>query len=147
MDTNDINRLLVNEKKFIGVFALDKLPKKRIDRPASLIINTDISNKKGDHWVSLVLDKNQAYYFDSFGLQIIDKQILQFLSMQKFRKVTFSNKCIQSISSDKCGLFCVLFVKLVKDKKKYKKFLDMFFDKQLVLNDNLIVEYLKLNML
>ena len=83
MDTNDINRLLLNKKKFIGVFALDKLPKKTIKKPASLIINTDVSSKKGDHWVALVLTKNQAYYFDSFGLQIIDHQILSFLSQQK----------------------------------------------------------------
>lgn len=144
MDTNDINRLLLNEKKFIGVFALDKLPKKTIKKPASLIINTDVSSKKGDHWVALVLTKNQAYYFDSFGLQIIDHQILSFLSQQKFRKVTYSNKCIQSITSDKCGLFCILFIKSVKNRTQYKKFLDIFFDKQLLLNDHLIVKYLEL---
>ena len=144
MDTNDIYRLLVNEKNFIGVFALDKLPKREINTPASLIINTDVSSKKGEHWVALVLGKNQAYYFDSFGLQIIDKQILSFLSKQKLRKVIYSTKCIQSITSDKCGLFCSLFIKTVKSKKKYENFLDMFFEKQLVLNDHLIVEYLKL---
>ena len=126
MDTNDINRLLLNEKKFIGVFALDKLPKKTIKKPASLIINTDVSSKKGDHWVALLLTKNQAYYFDSFGLQIIDHQILSFLSQQKFRKVTYSNKCIQSITSDKCGLFCILFIKTVKTELNIKNFLIYF---------------------
>ena len=52
MDTNEINKLLMNDKKFIGVFALDRLPKRQISTPASLIINTDVSRKNGDHWVA-----------------------------------------------------------------------------------------------
>ena len=120
MDTNEISRFLATEKSFIGVFALDKLPKKKIKLPASLIINNDISSKKGDHWLSLVITKHQAFYFDSFGLPIIDREILAFLSKQKYRKVTYSIKCIQSIYSDKCGLFCILFVKIVKSKKNIK---------------------------
>ena len=144
METNEISRFLVNEKSFIGVFALDKLPEKKIKLPASLIINNDVSSKKGEHWVALVLTKNEAFYFDSFGLPIIDRQILAFLSKQKYRKVTYSTKCIQSIYSDKCGLFCILFVKIVKTQKKYKKFLKMFSEKNLYVNDQLLNIYLKL---
>ena len=144
MDTNEIDRLLANEKNFVGTFALDKLPQKKIKVPASFVINNDISSKKGDHWVSLVLTKNGAFYFDSFGLPIIDKQILSFLSRQKFKKVVYSTKCIQSISSDKCGLFCILFIKIVKNKKKFERYLEMFSDKNLALNDQFIVNYLKL---
>ena len=147
MDTNEINKLLMNEKKFIGVFALDKLPKRKINTPASLIINTDVSKKNGEHWVALVIVKNQAYYFDSFGLQIIDKEILRFLSTMKCKEVTYSKKCIQSINSNKCGLFCILFVKLVKDKKQYESFLDMFLENQLRLNDHLVLEYLNYKIL
>ena len=55
MDNNEINKLLMNEKKFIGVFALGKLPKRKIRTPASLIINTDVSRKNGDHWLALVI--------------------------------------------------------------------------------------------
>ena len=145
MDTNEIDRLLAKEKNFVGTFALDKLPQKKIKVPASFIINNDVSSKKGDHWVSLLITKNQAFYFDSFGLPIIDKQILRFLSRQKFKKVTYSNKCIQSIYSDKCGLFCILFIKIVKNKKKFKNFLKMFSDKSLNVNDQLVVDYSKLN--
>ena len=144
MDANEINRLLVNEKNFIGVFALDKLPKKKVNRPVSMIINNEVSGEKGEHWVSLVMLKKQAYYFDSFGLQIIDKQILSFLAKQKITKVIFSTKCIQSITSDKCGLFCILFVKTVKNKNQYKKFLNLFSENQLSINDHLVVEYLKI---
>ena len=144
MDTIEINRLLADEKNFVGTFALDKLPKKKIKVPASFIINNDVSSKKGDHWISLVLTKNGAFYFDSFGLPILDKQILNFLSSQRYRKVTYSTKCIQSISSDKCGLFCILFIKLVNNKKKFNNYLEMFCDKNLNVNDQLVVNFLKL---
>ena len=144
MDTNEISRFLATEKSFIGVFALDKLPKKKIKLPASLIINNDISSKKGDHWLSLVITKHQAFYFDSFGLPIIDKQILSFLSRQKIKKVTYSTKCIQSITSNKCGLFCILFIKVVKCKKMYEFYLEMFCETNLAINDQLVVNYLKL---
>ena len=89
MDANEINRLLVNEKNFIGVFALDKLPKKKVNRPVSMIINNEVSGEKGEHWVSLVMLKKQAYYFDSFGLQTIDIQILSFLEIRLLPKIDF----------------------------------------------------------
>ena len=144
MNSSEINSLLKNKKNFIGVFALDKLPNTKINLPASLIINNDVSSENGEHWLSLVLTKKQAFYFDSFGLSIVDKQILDFLSVQKFKKIIYSTKCIQSINSNKCGHFCILFVKIVKNTKKYVNFLDLFFEKPLFINDCLVIEYLKL---
>ena len=59
METNEISRFLVNEKSFIGVFALDKLPEKKIKLPASLIINNDVSSKKGEHLSRTTKIKNK----------------------------------------------------------------------------------------
>lgn len=144
MYTNEINSLLANQEEYVGTFALNKLPQERIKRPASFIINNDVSSKNGDHWIALVLTKHQAFFFDSFGLPIIDKQILSFLSRQKIKKVTYSTKCIQSITSNKCGLFCILFIKVVKCKKMYEFYLEMFCETNLAINDQLVVNYLKL---
>ena len=62
MDTIEINRLLTKEKEYVGTFALDKLPWKKVKVPASFIINNDVSSKEGDHWVALVITKNEAFY-------------------------------------------------------------------------------------
>ena len=43
------------------------------------------SNMEGEHWVALVLKKKRCYYFDSFGVSIMNRNILRFLEGQRRR--------------------------------------------------------------
>ena len=86
--------------------------------PKSIIINTDQSNKPGDHWIAIVLTEKHAYYFDSFGLGIVDQQIRQFL-LPRYSSIIFNSLCIQHILSDKCGYYCIYFVQNVHNYKSY----------------------------
>ena len=75
------------------------------------------SNMEGEHWVALVLKKKRCYYFDSFGLPIINRNILRFL--KGYRKVTYSDVCIQSVNSEKCEKFSTAFVKSFRCKQYF----------------------------
>lgn len=137
MNSVEIEDILDEDKTFLGCYPLDQLPSFPSSFPKSLIINTATSEHSGEHWVGLVLYKNRCYYFDSFGLPIMKANILQFLD--RYKKVTYSDVCIQNTFSDYCGKFCIAFIKYVYSKSSYNQFLSRFDFVKLYKND-LIVE-------
>jgi hypothetical protein len=128
MNKFQINTLLSDYKCFIGTFARDLLPTKPIkELPCSLIINTDKSDKPGEHWIALYLDKNNCCeYFDSFGLPPSHIEIISFLKKNKIKKIIYNDNQIQSITSQTCGAYCVLFVKFKCFNLKFCDLLNMF---------------------
>lgn len=137
MLSSEINRRLFKDKTFMGCFPFDNLPAFPEHLPAKLIVNTGASSTNGEHWVALLLNPKSCFYFDSFGLPILDKEILNFLG-KRYKSTTFSNMCIQNFSSDKCGNFCIYFLKMVDSKKTYQSFLKCFCDINLAFNDSLL---------
>ena len=134
MWSDEIDYILSDEKNFCGCYALDTLPiPPSFGNNCSFIINTSYSFEEGDHWVAIVMRRKECFYFDSFGLPIISKEIMKFLS--SFPKVTYSNVCIQNISSHYCGQFSIAFVKMVKSRKSYINFLFKFNHVNLNKND------------
>ena len=142
MWSTEIENILKTSKNFLGCFPLDELPYFPQRLPASLIVNTDTSIGNGDHWLALVLEKDECFYFDSFGLPIVEEYILKFLEPH-YNVVTYSDVCIQHIGSHKCGEFSILFVKHVNSKTTYNKFLSYFNHKNLKQNDFIVVQWLK----
>ena len=138
--SDEIEFYLRANSHFMGCFGINNLPK-RLKFPCSLIINTDPTTEPGDHWLGLYLTKNKCFYFDSFGLGIMDQSIVTFLK-QHYNKVTVNNECIQHHNSDKCGLFCVAFIKKVKSTNSYKKFISNFDSVHLLNNDKIVLSFL-----
>ena len=136
MQSSEIRQKFMKDKTFIGCFPFDKLPPLPEKLPAKLIINTGASSTDGEHWVALLLKPKSCFYFDSFGVPILNHEIHKFLQ-KKYKKVTFSSLCIQDYRSDKCGEFCIIFLKNVSSKKTYLLFLKRFSDANLLLNDKL----------
>jgi hypothetical protein len=127
MNTFQINTLLSDYKCFIGTFARDLLPSKPINKlPCALIMNTDESFKPGEHWIALYLDKNSCEYFDSFGLPPLHDEIISFLKQNKIKKILYNSNQIQSITSQTCGAYCVLFVKFKCFNLKYCDLIKVF---------------------
>ena len=137
MDSNEIEDILSYDKNFMGCYASNQLQSFPSSFPKSLIINTATADKGGEHWVAIVMHRKQCYYFDSFGLPIINENILQFVC--KYKKVTYTDVCIQNTFSDYCGKFCIAFIKYVHGKHSYNEFIDQFDLVNLYKND-LIVE-------
>ena len=138
MLSTSIENYFRSEKKFLGCFPCNMLPPFPQQFPKFMIINTDESSKPGDHWLGLVLTKKKCYYFDSFGLPVLNKNILEYLRYY-YNQVIYSDMCLQHMMSNKCGEFCIVFVKNVKCKKSYSKFVNMFNFVDLQQNDFIVM--------
>ena len=134
----EIENYLKDQKGFLGCFASDDLPSFPKKLPASLIINTHKKNQPGEHWLAIVLTKHKCFYFDSFGVPIMEETIVSYLQ-QKYQKVTINNECIQHFNSTSCGLFCIAFIKHVKSKPSFETFISKFNLFDLLQNDNIIL--------
>ena len=142
VNSSEIRRFMRGDSPFLGCFPLDKLPPMPNTFPKTLIVNTHYAHQPGEHWLAILLTKYECFYFDSFGVGILNKEITDFLKC-KYPIVTYSNKCIQHISSNKCGQFCLLFVKNVKNKNIYDEFISQFDLTNLKFNDNIVMYLLR----
>jgi hypothetical protein len=118
----------------------------------SYVINLDDSDssKGGTHWVALVINKNNACYFDPFGI-LPPTEIKYFC---KNKMLTFSKDQIQNEKQSSCGYYCLAFLHYmtihIKQNISIKTILNVFlkpFDlDNTPKNDNILQKYLKTNM-
>ena len=90
--------------------------------------------------MAMVLTKGECFYFDSFGLPIINRNMSNYVSRKKYETVTYSSQCIQDVLSTNCGLFCIAFVMYVKNREDYLSFLSIFKEEDLKRNDSVVKE-------
>ena len=138
--STNINSFLRNEVEFLGCFAIDCLPPFPTEFPKTMIINTDYKSGPGEHWVAVILLKYECIYFDSFGLGVVESEILDYLKCY-YKSCIRSNTCIQDVTSTKCGAFCVAFILSVKNKMNYNKFIGHFNALLLIQNDIILKRY------
>lgn len=102
MNTDEIVKHFSKDKRFLGVFAADKVPPK-VPLNHGAIINLDTSQQVGSHWVgvykSVILE-----YFDPFG-----KPPPAHLHLET--PMLYSTKKVQDTDSISCGKFAIYFVK------------------------------------
>ena len=127
--------MLKDDSNFLGCFASNNLPQKVKRSVFSLIINSDEKKSRGEHWLALQVEKEQAFYFDSFGCPILEESIKNWLGK---KTIYWSKKCIQSIQSNMCGLFSICFIKTVCDYKSFETFLECFDEHKLDNNDQIV---------
>ena len=145
LNTLDILKLISNDQVarlvFLGVFARDKIPLK-IKYPSCFIINTHTSSKQGEHWLSIYYNKNgEAEFFDSYGNHPSYYQLESYLDKTS-SKWTYNRKQIQSVISDFCGHYCVLFILHKCRNMSLDTFISKFSDSTIE-NDLLMLMFLK----
>jgi hypothetical protein len=126
MNTLEINNYLKNFPQFEGTYPRDMLPKiKKL--PYGIVINTDPSNKQGEHWVAMYIDINGVgEYFDSFGLPPLHKEIVSFLDKNWSKGWLCNTLTFQSIFSETCGMYCVLYLSSKFRGMSFNKFTAIF---------------------
>ena len=126
MDTRKINHSLKTTKFFRGTFACDQLPPK-FSKPALFIVNTDPSNKPGEHWIGLFIDRSgRGEYFDSFGLPPLNKYINNFLSINCQNGILYNPRTLQCFECITCGHYCIAYVKFRSIGKTFCEFINLF---------------------
>ena len=71
------------------------------------VINLNDKNSKGTHWVSLIIDRNLAVCFDSFGIEYIPQEVLNKI---RDKSITHNIFRIQDNESIMCGFYCIAFI-------------------------------------
>ena len=101
---------------FIGAFPQDKLENLFIRKlPVCLIVNLDLSNKSGTHWIALNITEKSVEVWDSLAfsksyLKKFGKYLLTFLKQFKTGRSFLTCQKIQSDFSHLCGFYCIFFL-------------------------------------
>ena len=124
-----INEILKNNRNYIGTFSKDNVP--ILENNQSTIVNLANSNKTGTHWVGMKFINNKLFYFDSYGIPFIPDII-----KKQYNKIITNIYRIQSIDSNECGKFCIMFKKSnIQNESDYIKFLLQFHKNNFEKND------------
>ena len=106
MSNLKIDEILKHDKNYIGTYSKDNVP--ILKNNQSTVINLQDSDKNGSHWVSYKKIGNKIYYFDSYAVPFVNNIIKNQYPKHKFICNIYR---IQSMDSNQCGRFCILFVK------------------------------------
>jgi hypothetical protein len=125
-----------------GIFMKNEMNFER--QNGNYIINLDDRGNNGTHWTVLIVEKNQAYYFDSYGCPP-PEQIIEFCKRPKTH-LYYNTRVIQDIESELCGFFCIAFLKYVNNSQDLLKssndYSNMFDNTESDLNGFLLKGYL-----
>lgn len=136
---NSVNRKL-KCKYSVGVFAANEIPKQKF-KVGAFIVNTDQNHSPGSHWIAFFFrNYDHCEYFDSYGLAPMITDHLKFISKFKNRKQ--NKQELQSITSEVCGHYCLLFLIARMKNRSLNDFLSLFTRNRKV-NDELVVKYLE----
>ena len=128
----EIQEYYQNEPRFNGVFSRDNLPNNNIKNGA-YVINLDEYHDIGTHWVALYVQSTSVYdtyvnnkiatYFDSFEVEHIPKDIMEFINRKKIITNIYR---IQAYNSIMCDYFCTGFINFIFNGKSLTDYTNFF---------------------
>ena len=93
---------------FRGVYPMDQLPHV-VEPPAFIIVNTDVHNLPGKHWMVLFVDEDlSGEVFDSLAFPLCNA-VIRFMNKHT-RQWTFNRLAYQHPFSPSCGVFVLYYV-------------------------------------
>ena len=142
LTTNDLNSMLKCFDIFVGTFPSDKVPIQETSYPQAFIINTEPDHLDGDHWTALIVLHKKCLFFDPFGYQLLNLNLLESLKNKGITQYRYNSCQIQSIFSNNCGYFCAAFIMSFIHGYSYSGFMSNFVTK-LKQNDRLCFLFIK----
>ena len=131
MSNLKIDEILKHNENYIGTYSKDNVP--ILKNNQSIIINLQNSDKNGAHWVSYKKNDNKIFYFDSYAVSFLPDIIKNQYPNHKF---IFNIYRVQSIDSNQCGRFSILFIEYnIKNENDYNNFLLKFKTNNFLKND------------
>ena len=106
MNSQQIDRVIRRHvRRFDGIYSIDNLP--RHDGPKLLVANTDPADRPGEHWIAISVDDHgNGQYFDSFGRAPL-KRCKDYMN-RHYRRWTYNRMQFQSVASELCGHYCIV---------------------------------------
>ena len=81
-------------------------------------------------------NKNNVTYFDSFGVELIPKEIKEFINNKNITTNVFR---MQAFDSIKCGYFCIGFIDFMLAGKTLTEYINLFPPNNFKKNDDIIL--------
>ena len=134
----EISEYYKNEPRFNGVYSRNNLRNKI--KKGAYVTNLDEYENTGTHWVSLVVETNEAIYFESFGIEHIPKEINKLIGSNKIKSNIFRIKAHDSIM---CGYFCIEFINYMLKGKTLLDYTNLFSANDFKKNDRVIKRIFK----
>ena len=126
------------EPEFNGVYSRNNLCNLK---NRAYVINLDHSKNTGTHWVVIFMKKDEViYYFDSFGVEYIPKEILKRIEHKNIKTSIFR---IQDNNSVMSGYLCILFIEYMLNNKTLTDFTNIFSPWDFKKNGEIIKSYFK----
>ena len=125
MNTLEVFKYLEVFPQFQGVYPRDHLPNS-VNNNCGIILNTDVSQEPGEHWVSIYKTKDSAIYFDSYGLVPLHNEIINCLDSISPLGWYINTVCFQSLLGDSCGMYCIFFLECMFKYNDFNKFRSIF---------------------
>ena len=145
-----IERRLRGVEGFRGCFSSDgvkSLPTLRTGQSYLVHELTDPDQGLG-HWIGVKMSpEGDTLYFDSRGFKPYGrvKRSLSAQVKQRNTHILWTSSRVQSIFSDKCGEFAVMFVVLVTGgRDSFREFLNLFRTSEPAANDMVVTDFVKL---
>ena len=125
MNAKQLTHFLEKRGLDVAVTSVDEIPRRPIQKPAGLIVNTDPSELPGKHWVCFYLPKKgPAEFFDSLGHSPeYYHAIFRSFLMTNGPQYLHNTKRLQDYGSPYCGEYCLDFLIQRQKGVSYKSFL------------------------
>ena len=135
---NALKKFKWSKKYFCGVKSLDNVPQQRVRRPCAFVVNTDTSDKPGQHWFAVFVPRRGPIeYFDSFGRPPSELEISTLIRMNGGR-YKYNTHRIQSDQSQNCGQFSLCYLLFRLKNYTMNQFIKFFSTIDYEYNDKLI---------
>jgi hypothetical protein len=91
----------------------------KVPKVSNYVVNLQSNTEgNGTHWTALLIENENAFYFDSFGA-LPSLEIIQFCRKRHGQHhLYFNNWIIQDLRSELCGWYCLGLLLYVKIKRK-----------------------------
>ena len=134
----EIQKYSQNEPRFDGVFSRNNLPKKIKD--GTYVINLDEYADVDTHWTALFCNRNEIFYFNSFGVEHVPEEIKEFVGNKNIKANIFR---VQANNSVMCWYFCIGFIDFMLAGEKLTDYTNLFSPHDFKKSDDIILSYFK----
>lgn len=131
MFVNELNECLKNVKRFAGSYAVGELRDIELKFfPTFLVVKLDKRDSSRSHWIAFAIYVNNVFICNSFGDVKPDNKLpvefINFMNLISKNRELYITKQLQPDISDKCGGYCVLFIKQMAETNSFCQFISLF---------------------
>ena len=111
-------------------------------KDGAYVLNLDEYSDIGTHWIAFYVNNKTATYFDSFGVELIPKEIKK---LTNNKNITANIYRVQNYDLIMHGYFCIGFINYMFKGKSLTDFTNLFSPNNTKKNDETVLNYFLTN--